>query len=293
MAPVEEAGGGGVALGDGVVVPGGGVGVEVFFYGGEVALRGVVAHGGDGVLFAGVDPVVGLVEHGAGGAAAVVADAVEVEHLGGAGVALRGFGEVGGDAGGVDVVVDVVGGEVGEDFAAVGRLPPEEAEGELVGVVPVHLLRDEVVHAGAFVDLRELPVVAEGVGVPADAGGDAVLLLEVALADEELADEGFAVGEVEVGLDPHAADDLPAALFDALADLVVHLGIFFGDPGGVLRGGLGVGVAGILVHELQGGGEGALDDVDGFGAGPEPGGVDVGVAGEVDGGLRRGRGGGW
>ena len=175
---------------------------------------------GTASCFACIDPVVGLVEHGAGGAAAVVADAVEVEHLGGAGVALGGFGEVGGDAGGVNVVVDVVGGEVGEDFAAVGRFPPEEAEGKLVGVVPVHFLRDEVVHAGALVDLRELPVVAEGVGVPADAGGDAVLLLEVALADEELADEGFAVGKVEVGLDPHAANDLPAALFDALRESV-------------------------------------------------------------------------
>ena len=168
-------------------------------------------------------------------------------------------------------------------------MPPEEAEGELVGVVPVHLLSDEVVHAGALVDLRELPVVAEGVGVPADAGGDSVLLVEVALADEELADEGFAVGEVEVGLDPHAADDLPATLFDALADLVVHLRIFFGYPGGVLGGGLGVGVAGVLVHELERGGEGALDYVDGFAARPEPGGVDVGVASEVDAGLREDR----
>src|SRR6202042_1338347 len=115
---------------------------------------------------AGGDPVVGLVQHVAGGAAAVVADAVEVEHLAGAGVAVGGFGEVGGDARGVDVVVDVVGGEVGEDFAAVGRLPPKEAEGKLVGVVPVHFLRDEVVEAGALVDLGCLPVVAEGVGVP-------------------------------------------------------------------------------------------------------------------------------
>ena len=49
--------------------------------------------------------------------------------------------------------------------------------------------------------------------------------------------------------------------------------------------GLAVGVAGVLVHELQGGGEGAFDGVDGFRARPEPGGVDVGVAGEVDGGL--------
>ena len=52
-----------------------------------------------------------------------------------------------------------------------------------------------------------------------------------------------------------------------------------------MRGGLAVGVVGVLVHELESGGEGALDDVDGFAAGPEPGGVDVGVAGEVDGGL--------
>ncbi len=91
--------------------------------------------------------------------------------------------------------------------------------------------------------------------------------LEVALADEELADEGFAVGQVEVGLDPHAADDLPAAFFDALAISSLICGILVGDPLGVVRGGLGVGVVGVLVHELERGGEGALDDVDGFGAG--------------------------
>src|ERR1700760_2742297 len=104
-----------VAFGDRVVVPGGGVRVEVFFYAGEVVLRGVVAHGWDGffIFTPGGDPVVSLVEHGSGGAAAVIADAVEVEHLGGAGVAVGGLGEVGGDAGGVYVVVDVVGGEVG------------------------------------------------------------------------------------------------------------------------------------------------------------------------------------
>ena len=40
----------------------------------------------------------------------------------------------------------------------------------------------------------------------------------------------FAVGHVQVGLDPHAADDLPAAFLDAPLDLVVHLRIFLGDP---------------------------------------------------------------
>ncbi len=106
--------------------------------------------------------------------------------------------------------------------------------------------------------------------------------MEDALADEELADLRFAVGEVEVGLDPHAADDLPTAFFDALLDLLVECGIFFGHPLGVLRGGLREGVVGVLVHELESGGKGALDDVDGFALWPEPGGVDVGVAGEVD-----------
>ncbi len=111
------------------------------------------------------------------------------------------------------------------------------------------------------------------------------MLLVPALADQQLADDGLAVGHVEVRLDPHAAHDLPAAFLDALLDLRVHVGIFVGQPLVVLRGGLGVGVIGIFVHQLEGGAEGAADHVDGFGSGPEPGGVDVGVAGEVKGGL--------
>ena len=149
----------------------------------------------------------------------------------------------------------------------------------------MHLLGDEVVDAGALVDLRELPIVTKRVRVPADAGGDAVLLLEVALADEQLANEGLTAGEVEVRLNPHATDDLPAAFLDALLDLLVHLGVLVGHPLAVLRGGLGEGVVGVLVHQLQGGCEGALDDIDGLGLGPEPGGVDVRVAGEDDVGL--------
>ena len=62
-------------------------------------------------------------------------------------------------------------------------------------------------------------------------------------------------------------------------------GILVGDPVVVGGGGLGVGVVGVLVHELERGGEGALDYVYGFGDGPEPCGVDVRVAGEVEGGL--------
>ncbi len=182
---------------------------------------------------------------------------------------------------GVEIVVGVVMREVGEHLAAVGRFPPEELEGELVGVVPGHFLGDEVVESGALVDLRQLPVVAEGVGVPADAGGHSVEVFEGRLADEQLANERFAVGHVEVGLDPHAADDLPTALGEALLDLGIQGWIFVGHPLVVLRGGLGVGVVRIFVHQLGGGAKSALDDVDGFGPWPEPRGVDVGVAGEV------------
>ncbi len=272
-----------LALGHDDVVPGGRVGVDLFFDRGEVGLRDAeLVFGHD---FVGVAPVIALVEDGAGRAAAVVADAVEVHHVGHAGRAFARDGEVSGEADRVEIVVGVVMREVGEHLAAVGRFPPEELEGELVGVVPGHLLGDEVVESGALVDLRELPVVAEGVGVPADAGGDAVEVLEGGLADEQLADERFAVGHVEVGLDPHAADDLPAALGDALLDLGVEGWIFVGHPLVVLRGGLGVGVVRILVHQLRGGAEGALDDVDGLRPRPEPRGIDVGVAGEVKGRL--------
>src|SRR5262249_1995774 len=93
-----------------------------------------------------------------------------------------------------------------------GSLPPEDLVGELVGVVPVELLGDEVIDPRFLVDLRQLPVVSERIGVPADAHVLAEARPKVALADEQLAHDRFAVGHVEIGLDPHAADDLPAAL---------------------------------------------------------------------------------
>src|SRR5580698_1356656 len=139
--------------------------------------------------FVGLHPVQSLIEHGARWSAAMVADAEEIHHVAHAGSLLCRSCEVMRKARGIDVLVCVVVWEVGEDFAAVGRLPPEELHWELVGVVPGHLLRDEVVDAGALVDLRELPVVTKGVRVPSDLRGVAVELLEGGLANEKLADE--------------------------------------------------------------------------------------------------------
>ena len=143
----------------------------------------------------------------------------------------------------------------------------------------MHLLRDEIVESAAFVDLRKLPVITEGIWIPADACGNAILLLEVALANKELADERLATGKIEVRLDPHATDDLPATLLDALLDLLVELRILVGHPGAVLGGGLGKGVVGIFVHQLERRGECAADNVDRLAPRPEPCGIDVRVAG--------------
>ena len=85
-------------------------------------VRGAVAHGGDSELLRGVargaggDVVLGLIEHVAGRAAAVVTETVEIHHVRGAGVAFGGLGKVGADASGAYVVMRVVRGEVGEDL---------------------------------------------------------------------------------------------------------------------------------------------------------------------------------
>lgn len=169
------------------VVPCGRVGGEFLLDALEVGERGAE-------LFFSADhvrlhPVQAFVEHGACGAAAVVADAEEIHHVVHAGCLLGCGGKVGGEANGIDVLVCVIVREVGENFTAIRRLPPEEFERELVGVVPRHLLRDEVVNPGALVDLGELPVIAEGIGVPTDERSVAVNFLEGGLPDEELADE--------------------------------------------------------------------------------------------------------
>jgi hypothetical protein len=95
--------------------------------------------------------------------------------------------------------------KVREYAAAVGGLPPEELERELIRVVVAQLLRDEVVNAGLLVDLWKLPVVSEGVNVPSDFYVDIEFLLEVTLAEQKLPDLGFAVRHVEIWFDPHAA----------------------------------------------------------------------------------------
>ena len=90
------------------------------------------------------------------------------------------------------------------------------------------------------------------------------------------------VRDVEVGLYPHAADNLPASLRDSLLDLAVQLWVFVSQPVVIGCGGLCECIARILIHELQGGRERPLDHIDGFSPRPQPGSIDVRIPGEMN-----------
>ena len=124
---------------------------------------------------------------------------------------------------------------------------------------------------------------AEGVDVVADGGDDAEFVLEVALAEEGVADEGLAGGDVAVGLDPPAAGDLPAAFGDAVLDLLEHRGVVLLDP--LVDGGGAGGEDELrrLGHPVQGGAEGGLGLLQTLWPLPEPDGIEVGVADHVEG----------
>jgi len=110
---------------------------------------------------------------------------------------------------------------------------------------------------------------------------------EEVAAEQELAGERFGAGEVAVGLDPHAADWLPAAFGDArldrleqlrvvLAHIVIELGLALGEV-----------VVGELLHEAHDGVEGAAGLAPRLAQSPQPGGVDVGVAAGDDADVHR------
>ena len=221
------------------------------------------------------------VEIRTGRAAAMVSDAVERHHLG------PPDGELGDRL--VEVVAEVlVRGAVlvrqteGEDSRATRRFPPEHRcrKPELVRTGSHE---DIAVHAAPAQDLGKHRVVPERIDVVADRRNPAELLEEVALGDQRLADKGFAARDVAIGLDPPAADELPAALGDAFPDLLEHPGIDLLDPFVVRRRVAGEDELRVLVHPVQGGPEGRADLLVALLPLPQPDRIDVRVADQVEG----------
>ena len=120
------------------------------------------------------------------------------------------------------------------------------------------------------------------------------LVGEVVESEEELSDVAFAAGAVDIGLEPGAAGDGPTVLCDELLDAFEEGGVVLFDP--VVEESFVVvedeAGGSVLVAEVGGGAEGG----DGFGEPffplPEPDGVEVCVAHEVEayGGLGHGAG---
>src|SRR6202023_1916040 len=70
--------------------------------------------------------------------------------------------------------------KVSQNAAAIGRLPPKQFIGKGSKFVRPHqFLRHEIIHAGLFVDLRKLPVVAKRVRVPSDLHVDSEFIMKI------------------------------------------------------------------------------------------------------------------
>ena len=136
-------------------------------------------------------------------------------------------------------------------------------------------MRQEIIDAGPLVDLWKLPVVAKGVGIPADVHIHPEFFVEVCLAGKQLPDERLSAGHVEIGFNPHAADDLPAALSDALLDFLEEIRIFFFHPRICLRGGDAEFKVRVSAHQVQRAAERIAYNFYGLGPGPEPSHVNV------------------
>ena len=183
-----------------------------------------------------------------------------------------------------DAVVAAVGvvEEVGQHARAVQSLPPEQVVREAVGLRPVQLDREEVLDPGAEQELRQGGGEAEAVGQPADRVLGAEARAERPLPVEELTHERLTGGHHAVGLHPHPADRLQAALGDELAHAREQLRIVFLQERVDLRGGLVEGQLGVGVQELDRGRERAPGLAARLGQGPAPRQVEVGVAGEQE-----------
>ncbi len=173
--------------------------------------------------------------------------------------------------------------KIGQDARTVHSLPPKKKVGENIGIIPTDFLGDERIDSTPLEELRHVPVIAEGVGIPADFDVHAEFLLEVPFSVQDLTDKGFAVDEVAVRLGPHAADDFPTALLDLFFDALEDVWIVLFHPLIGLSLALDIDDAWILLYVVHDRGEGFFGDFDTFPPAPQPGQVDVRIPSDMKG----------
>ena len=217
--------------------------------------------------------------HLAGGTTTAVAPAEQVDADAGAALLLEVALEVGQLLTGEHAVVGVGRREVGEHAGAVDALPAEGVVGEGVDLVPGDLLGQEELVTGQRRDLRQCGGVAEGVRQPGLPGLHPEVLQEEPLAGHELAGHGLGAGHVGIRLHPHPAHRCEAPIGHALLDAGEQLGVAVLQPLVLLGGGGGEGDVRVVLDQRAHVGEGAGHLADGLPYRPQPGGVDVGVAG--------------
>ena len=119
--------------------------------------------------------------------------------------------------------------KVHQHLATVGTPPAKRVMRNTVGLAPAHLVGDEVRQSSRRHQRRQGPAEAEGIRQPDNARLDPEVALEVAGADEHLARERLTVRQIAIGLDPHAAECLPAALLHPLTDALERFGETLAD----------------------------------------------------------------
>ena len=175
-------------------------------------------------------------------------------------------------------IIGIDRGEMGEDLAAIQSFPQEGVAGKFIELVPGHFLGEEVTDAGLLHDLGQGGRIAKNIRHPEFLAGDPKLGLEEALSEQELADQRFAGRKVGIRLNPRAAGGHETPFARPGFDLLVQVRVLVFHPFILLGLGTGEYIIGVIFHIAHGGGEGAHAFAHGFGQGPEPGGVDMGMA---------------
>ena len=124
---------------------------------------------------------------------------------------------------------------------------------EFDGSAPVEFLRDEILDARLFENLRQAGAKAERVGQPRLFDDNVEFAPEEFPAQHDLAHERFAAGQIAVRLDPHRSGGFPLSRRNLLANLLVKRRIIHSRHLIELRLALRKKILGILGHQLDGG----------------------------------------